>query len=63
VPIWRFIWTTAVGYAPITAIAVYLGTKLESFSFRDPTVLLGIGGLLALIGVAHWLRPRRGSDR
>ena len=23
VPLWRFIWTTAVGYLPITAIAVY----------------------------------------
>ncbi len=59
VPVWRFTWTTAVGYAPITAISVYLGTKLENFSFEDPTVLLGIGGLLALIGVAHWLVPRR----
>ena len=61
VPLWRFTWTTAVGYAPITAIAVYLGTKLEGFSFEDPTVLIGIGGLLALIGAAHWLLPRRGS--
>ena len=43
--------------------AVYLGTKLEGFSFKDPTVLLGIGGLLALIGAAHWLLPRRrGSE-
>lgn len=58
VPLWRYTWTTAVGYAPITAIAVYLGTRLESFSFEDPTVLLGIGGLLALIGVAHWLARR-----
>ncbi len=63
VPVWRFTWTTAVGYAPITAISVYLGTKLEGFSFKDPTVLLGIGGLLALIGAAHWLLPRRrGSE-
>jgi uncharacterized membrane protein YdjX (TVP38/TMEM64 family) len=59
VPLWRFTWTTAVGYAPITAIAVYLGTRLENFSFEDPTVLLGIGAMLALIGVAHWLAPRR----
>ncbi len=63
VPLWRFTWTTAVGYAPITAIAVYLGTKLEGFSFKDPTVLLGIGGLLALIGAAHWLLPRRGEPK
>lgn len=62
VPVWRFVWTTAVGYIPITAISVYLGTRLEDFSFEDPTVLLGIGGLLALIGVAHWLVPRRRRD-
>jgi uncharacterized membrane protein YdjX (TVP38/TMEM64 family) len=29
VPTWRFLWTTAVGYLPITAITVYFGTKLE----------------------------------
>ncbi|HEY2334668.1 MAG TPA: VTT domain-containing protein [Solirubrobacterales bacterium] len=32
VPPWRFIWTTAVGYLPITAISVYFGTKLDVFS-------------------------------
>jgi len=29
VPTWRFIWTTAVGYLPITVISVYFGTKLD----------------------------------
>jgi uncharacterized membrane protein YdjX (TVP38/TMEM64 family) len=29
VPTWRFIWTTALGYLPITAISVYFGTKLD----------------------------------
>jgi uncharacterized membrane protein YdjX (TVP38/TMEM64 family) len=32
VPPWRFIWTTAVGYLPITAISVYFGTRLDVFS-------------------------------
>jgi uncharacterized membrane protein YdjX (TVP38/TMEM64 family) len=62
VPVWRFTWTTAVGYIPITAISVYLGTRLENFSFEDPTVLIGIGGLLALVGLAHWLVPRGRSE-
>ena len=39
VPTWRFIWTTAVGYLPITALAVYFGTKLEGLSLTDPIVL------------------------
>lgn len=29
VPLWRYIWTTAVGYLPITALAVYFGTQLD----------------------------------
>jgi len=29
VPLWRFLWTTAVGYLPITAISVYFGTQLD----------------------------------
>src|SRR5690242_1360976 len=29
VPLWRFMWTTQVGYMPITALAVYFGTRLE----------------------------------
>jgi len=29
VPTWRFIWTTGLGYLPITAISVYFGTKLD----------------------------------
>jgi len=32
VPVWRFTWTTAVGYLPITAIAVYFGTQLDLLS-------------------------------
>ncbi len=32
VPPWRFVWTTAVGYLPITVISVYFGTKLDLLS-------------------------------
>jgi uncharacterized membrane protein YdjX (TVP38/TMEM64 family) len=32
VPVWRFLWTTAVGYLPITAISVYFGTQLDLLS-------------------------------
>jgi uncharacterized membrane protein YdjX (TVP38/TMEM64 family) len=51
VPLPRFTWTTAVGYAPITAYFTYLGSKLEGFSTSDP--ILWIGGvaiLLSLLG-------------
>jgi uncharacterized membrane protein YdjX (TVP38/TMEM64 family) len=55
VPVWRFAWTTAVGYFPITAISVYLGTRLEDFSATDPLVLGPAIALLALVFAARWL--------
>jgi uncharacterized membrane protein YdjX (TVP38/TMEM64 family) len=60
VPVWRFVWTTALGYLPITAISVYLGTRLESFSLEDPLVLAGIGTLLLLVLAARFLFERVG---
>jgi uncharacterized membrane protein YdjX (TVP38/TMEM64 family) len=53
VPLWRFVWTTAVGYLPITAIAVYFGTRLEGLSLTDPLVLGSAVALLALLAVGH----------
>jgi uncharacterized membrane protein YdjX (TVP38/TMEM64 family) len=32
VPTWRFIWTTMLGYLPITAVSVYFGTQLDLLS-------------------------------
>lgn len=48
VPLGRFIWTTVVGYLPLTALFVYLGTRLESLSPTDPVIW---GGALVLIGL------------
>jgi uncharacterized membrane protein YdjX (TVP38/TMEM64 family) len=63
VPIWSFLWTTAVGYLPITAYFIYLGSKLEGFSLEDPILWIGAVGLLvALLGI-RFLMPRRfGED-
>lgn len=62
VPAWRFVWTTALGYLPITAIAVYFGTRLEGMSLTDPLVLGSALALLALLGIGHW-GARRQSRR
>ena len=55
VPLFRFLWTTAVGYAPITAYFVYVGSKLERFSAEDPILWIGGGALLLGLGGAHYL--------
>jgi uncharacterized membrane protein YdjX (TVP38/TMEM64 family) len=62
VPAWRFVWTTAVGYLPITAIAVYFGTRLEGLSLADPLVFGSALALLALLGVGHWAARRTGAN-
>jgi uncharacterized membrane protein YdjX (TVP38/TMEM64 family) len=60
VPAWRFAWTTAVGYLPITAMAVYLGTRLEGLSLTDPLVLGVVAALFLLLLGGHRI-VRRGS--
>lgn len=64
VPIGRFLWTTALGYLPITALAVYFGTRLEDISITDPLVIGSGLALLALLGVGHWTmrRQARGGE-
>jgi uncharacterized membrane protein YdjX (TVP38/TMEM64 family) len=62
VPAWRFIWTTVLGYLPITAIAVYFGTRLEGLSITDPLVLVSAVALLALLLVGHRIARRGAND-
>jgi uncharacterized membrane protein YdjX (TVP38/TMEM64 family) len=61
VPVWRFVWTTAVGYLPITAISVYFGTRLEGLSLTDPLVIGTAAGLLALLLGGHWVMRRQAA--
>lgn len=60
VPVWRFIWTTTVAYMPLTALAVYFGTRLEGLSPTDPLVWGSAAALLALLLLGHRI-ARRGS--
>jgi uncharacterized membrane protein YdjX (TVP38/TMEM64 family) len=54
VPLWRFTWTTAVGFLPITAIATYFGTQLEGLSLTDPLVLGSAVLIVALLVGGHY---------
>jgi uncharacterized membrane protein YdjX (TVP38/TMEM64 family) len=60
VPTWRFVWTTALGYLPITALSVYFGTRLEGRHLTDPLVLGSAAALLALLLGGHWIMRRGG---
>jgi len=61
VPIWRFAWTTVVGYMPITALAVYFGTRLEGLSLTDPLAIGSAAALLALLLIGHWIVRRQAA--
>jgi len=61
VPFPRYCWTTAVGFLPITALAVYLGTRLEGISPTDPAVIGALVGAVALILIANWIIRRSGA--
>jgi uncharacterized membrane protein YdjX (TVP38/TMEM64 family) len=64
VPLWRFVWTTLVGYLPITALAVYFGTRLEGLEITDPLVIGSVAALLVLLFVGNWIvRRQAGSGK
>ena len=53
-----FLWTTAVGYLPLTAIFVYLGSRLETLSLTDPILWLGAAVLVALLVLTRYFHRR-----
>jgi uncharacterized membrane protein YdjX (TVP38/TMEM64 family) len=57
VPVGRFAWTTAVGYIPITAVSIYLGSRLEELSLSDPLLWASVLALLGLLVLTRLLRP------
>ena len=59
VPLWRFLWTTLVGYMPITALAVYFGTRLEGLSLTDPLIFGSAIALIVLLVLGHWIVRRQ----
>ena len=49
VPMRTYLWTTALGYLPLTAVFVYLGSRLEELSPTDPVIWIGALVVLALL--------------
>jgi uncharacterized membrane protein YdjX (TVP38/TMEM64 family) len=58
VPVWRFAWTTAVGYLPLTALVAYLGSQSRSLSLGDPRLWGGVGAILLLLAAGRLARLR-----
>ena len=58
VGLWRFTWTTGVGFAPLTIVFVLLGSRLEELSLTDPLLYIALAPIAALLLAAKPLARR-----
>ena len=62
VPLFTFIWTTAIGMLPVTIIVVYMGANIDEISWWQWGLLLAGG--LAVWGLMRAMKtkaPGRGN--
>jgi uncharacterized membrane protein YdjX (TVP38/TMEM64 family) len=59
VPLWRFSWTTFLGFLPLTALVGYLGAQAKTLSLDDPRLWLLAGALVALFAATRLVRVGR----
>ena len=63
VPLWTFLWTSFVGYLPITIVFVLLGSRLEEISLTDPVIWIGTAVVIGLLLLSRWALPRLAEER
>lgn len=61
VPARTFLWTTLVGYIPITAVFVALGSRLEELSPTDPILWGGAAAVIAMLLITRRVMPMLGE--
>jgi uncharacterized membrane protein YdjX (TVP38/TMEM64 family) len=63
ISLWRFAWTSVVGYLPLTAAVAYLGSRAQTLSASNPIVWITAGLLVALLVSEHMFRRRAAAKR
>lgn len=63
VPLWTFVWTTLVGYLPLTVVFILLGSRLEEISATDPVIWGGALVVIGLLLLSRWALPRLAEER
>ncbi len=58
VPLWRFAWTTVIGFLPLTVVFVLLGSRLQELSPTDPVLYLALAPIVVLLLAARPLARR-----
>ena len=59
ISLWRFSWTTVVGYLPLTIAVAYLGSRAQTLSLSNPLVWLAVAVPVGLLSSEWFLRHRR----
>lgn len=54
---WTFLWTTAIGIIPITALSVFIGATMKDLPINW-ILGLGAGGLMLILAIRWWLQRR-----
>jgi uncharacterized membrane protein YdjX (TVP38/TMEM64 family) len=67
VKVWRFAWTTVIGYLPITTAVAYLGSRAQTLSTGDPLLWVAVTVLIALLVSGtmfrrHMAKPRKTAN-
>jgi len=62
VPLGRYAWTMTLGTAPLTALTVLLGVRLQEPSLDDPVLWLVVAGMLAIVAIIHPVSRRLRAD-
>jgi uncharacterized membrane protein YdjX (TVP38/TMEM64 family) len=63
ISMWRFSWTTVVGYLPLTTAVVFLGSRAQTLSTGNPLLWVAVGVLIALLVGDRLVRRRVLGDR
>jgi uncharacterized membrane protein YdjX (TVP38/TMEM64 family) len=63
ISLWRFSWTTVLGYLPLTIAVAYLGSQAQTFSTGNPLVWVAVGTLIVLLIGERVVRRRVLSHR
>jgi uncharacterized membrane protein YdjX (TVP38/TMEM64 family) len=61
--LWRFSWTTVLGYLPLTTAVVYLGSRAQTLSTSNPLVWIAVAALVGLLIGERLARRRMSQDR
>lgn len=61
ISVWRFTWTTAVGYLPLLVAVSYLGSRAQTLPVDSPLLWIAVMALVGLLVLGHVASRRAGA--